>query len=339
MSTLTQEREPSYEPHPKHEREERLFAALCPDTLDYFLVPESEAFAPELRSRYTSKPIPAESRFVQYMPRDNLIVFDDAYLAEVLPLIREAEAQSVEPATFQPSPLTLTNDFLPDLQRHALATRQALVSPELESTIGGAAVLDAAVAFGELSERTAFLNSYYAVHNVSFDTVGGWMYVFNVGEGGGLIFGLNVGVLASLDLEAAEKLFLYGALILEIVGLVGVILGIKTQPQKAADAIQEALRKRPIIQAFERLITGLRNGTKSIIDFCVELIKVLYNEGALGAILSAALAGALGIVGILYLIASLLLKLVPGLGWAVTAAQIAAQGAGIVLKINKVFSA
>lgn len=130
---------------------------------------------------------------------------------------------------------------------------------------------------------------------------------------------------------------LYAALLLEVVTLVGTLMGVKGNAQKCAEKIQEALRNTRVVQAIERLAQAVAAGTKTIAEFVAELIKVLYNEEVLGAIISAYLVGVLSLLGILWLIASLLAKLVPGIGWAVTAATIIGLGAGIVVKIRRLF--
>lgn len=319
--------------------QELLFAVLCPDTRDYFLAPASEALGPNLVSRYTSRPIPLESRFIQYMPSDQLIFWDQAFLEEVLPIVQDTVKTTSIPTVSKGQAVSSEADFLRDLDEHISASRIALSGKGLPVELGKIApqVVSDAFTTAEQNARFQYLSNYYAGHDVAFDVIAGHAVVFNVGQGGGLIFAANLTLLAAADQSAAERVALYAALLLEVVTLVGTLMGVKGNAQKCAEKIQEALKNTRVLQAIERLAQAVAARTKTIAEFVAELIKVLYNEGLFGAIISAYLVGVLSLVGILWLIASLLAKLVPGIGWAVTAATIIGLGAGIVVKIRKLF--
>lgn len=165
--------------------QEPLFAVLCPDTRDYFLAPASEALGPNLVSRYTSRPIPSENRFVQYMPSDQLIFWDQAFLGEVLPIVQDAVKTTSHPTVSTGQAVSSEADFLRDLDEHISASRIALSGKGLPVELGKIApqVVTDAFTTAEQNARFQYLSNYYTGHDVTFDVIAGHAVVFNVGQG------------------------------------------------------------------------------------------------------------------------------------------------------------
>ena len=321
----------------------RLFAVLCPDSKDYFLATEEEAFHPELRSKITAKLIPQDERFVQYMPTDDTITWSEDYIEQVVEVVRIAESELAKeqvsidlvPGAAVPADSQIV---LSNLETHINDVRKAMVKfPETAKTAGAdsKALVDDSIKYAELEYRTQYLDGYYANHIVTLDVFQNRLLVFQVGFGGGLIFNIPLASTSLSITDGIKKAGLVAALFLEVIILIGRLLGIKGNAKKAGDAIQEALKNSKVMKAFLAFIERVISGAGDLAKAVSELIKVLYHQDVLGTVLIAFLSGAFTILGIIWLIGKLLSKLVPGLGWAVTAAEILLWVAGVTTKIEK----
>lgn len=321
----------------------RLFAVLCPESKDYFLATAEEAFHPELRSKLTAKVIPQDERFVQYMPTDDMISWNEGYIEEVLEVLQTAESKLAKdkvsidlvPGASVPAD---SQTVIRNLEAHINDVGKTMAKfPETVRAEGvdPSALVSDSIKYAELEYRSRYLDGYYANHSVSLDVFQNQLLVFQVGSGGGLIYNIPLASASFSLTDGIKKAGLVAALFLEVIILIGRLLGVKGNAKKAGDAIQEALKNSKVMKAFLAFIERVTSGAGDLAKATAELIKVLYYEDVLGSVLTAFFAGAFTIFGIIWLIGKLLSKLVPGLGWAVTAAEIILWVAGVVTKIEK----
>lgn len=120
------------------------------------------------------------------------------------------------------------------------------------------------------------------------------------GEGGGLLLG--VPMLASISEQDAKKVAIGAALVLEIILLLGRLVGLPMSSQKATDEIAKWLQNSRVLQAIQAFINRLKNGTKDLLESIGNLLKELYETGALESILGKALQGAFGLLEIIWMI-------------------------------------
>jgi hypothetical protein len=258
-----------------------------------------------------------------------------------IPLMRASETKLPLPAIGE-----ITEDPKSVVAR--LNAQIAELAPAVKGAAGQPPLNEAAVErlgglLARVQARDQLMDEAMAGHPCAWYANDDTGYVFTVGRGGAMLFAADLAALpvfadiTSDDVKKlAKRVLFFAALIVEILAIIGVILGVKTQPQKAADEIEKALRNPGILDAVEKFFMAIASGAKNVMELMANLIRAFYDADMLGTILSAAFAEVFGVAGIIWLIATLLAKLT-GLGAVATAAQLVVQIGGLILKCSSAY--
>ena len=336
----------------------RLFAVWCPFSRDYFIADDGDLSHERLVSKITGDPIPGDQRTVQLLRTDSLHVWTDQQVGKAVKALRGGENVNRSKATTRQAaavapiqaawPSTITSTAIDHAEWVAEALSKMPVAHEGQRDSLRATAKDAAL-FEQLGAEYSYDASYWQLHAASYDVWNDHVLVFTVGRGGALLqalplppgagntlFEANNGVQQGRksdnkeEKEQAEliddaiKVGCAAGILVEIGILIGKLLGVQTNAAKANEAIQKALENSRVLAAIMRFIEKVRAGAAGLIDEVLDLLRLLYDQGVLRDLMTGLLAGAFSLFGIIWLIAKLFGKLVPGLGWAYTAAEILA---------------
>lgn len=305
---------------------DRLFAVFDPHAMDYFLATGDEAFSPRLRNPNSGNVIPAEDRYVQWMPTALARFLTPRETMSLVSAIRKIERKSPK-VRLNPENETDLKDLAAPQYRELLS-KFARGAKTPEARIAADSIRNSSLVL-----RRQFEEAYYDVHSVSFGVTETHAFVFQVGRGGGMALG--VPILATITADEAKKVGIYAAIFLEIILLLGRLVNVPMSSQKAADAIATALKNNRVLQAILNFINRLKADVKDIIGALYDLLVTLNELNALGPILTAAISGALGLLGILWIILQLLSFLIPGLGPAIKVAEVLAVSAALYVKVKQ----
>lgn len=305
---------------------DRLFAVFDPHAMDYFLAIGDDAFSPRLRNPNSGNVIPAEDRFVQWMPTALTRFLTPRETRSLVAAIRKIERRSPK-VRLNPKNETDLKDLAEPQYRELLSK----FARDIKTPAGKIAA--DSINNSRLVLRRQFEEAYYDVHSVSFGVTETHALVFQVGRGGGIALGIPI--LANITAEEAKRAGIIAAIFLEVVLLLGRLVGVPMSSQKAADAIATALKNNRVLQALLNFINRLKADVKDIIGALYDLLVTLNELNALGPILTAAITGALGLLGVLWIILQLLSFLIPGLGPAIKVAEVLAVSAAIYVKVKQ----
>ena len=318
-------------------------AVKCPETHDYFLINGDQVIERPLVSKISGNRISPDDLYIQYIPTDDVIYLEECEINSFLKIWNEHLPEN--------SPLAdLKNDWIPKLMSNIDAEVNLVKKsfdpkdipvevprPEVFSEDVAAAIFEGAVEMEVAQYKNNYLTTHSALHEVTLDRLGQNIVVFNVGQGGSAMFALP---LATISTEDVVKMGVCAALLAEIISLLARLLGVKPNLNKARKAIQKKLQDSRVIKAIQRFLHRLGEAGESATKSVLELIKDLWQLGALQALVWPALAGAFGFWALVWALGKMMAKIaVPAIGFVMIAAEIAIVMAGLAAKIAKLLEA
>lgn len=315
----------------------RLFAVLCPASHNYFLVDESEAFSPALRSKFTGEVLALDGRFVQWLPDTQLKSLSVATVRKIgrslvkIGGLARAGRRSDFPSYADFTEMVLeTKDRIP---KH----------PDLPPGVSESALREV-VADARKGVATAFESGYYEGHRIAFDVVGSNVICFEVGRSPGLLLAVPVEQTKApanteemSGLEIAKDIALGVTFILELLDFIGQFIGLPPNTAKVADKIGKWLEDVRVLKIIRKFIEELRKGIAKdkLYDLLRRLVTDLWDVGGFTEILKEMFS--ISGWGLAWLLLTLLSALVPGAA-ALKVIQFLARVAGLAAKVVAAFA-
>lgn len=305
----------------------QLHAVYCPTEMEYFIATGEEVSSRKIISPFSKTVIEPSDLIVYPLNIENTIQWKEKDLSEFY----EANTELIED-------LASTNyvkfSELGPVETIEMIEEEAHHLSEIAKNTNNETVAHA-YELSSLQQKTSFQNSYIEAHKATYTVRDGVMLVFTVGPHASVVFASPVWASPNGFKKTAETIGLIAAVVLEVLLIVSIVMDVKGRPEKTAEAIQEALQNSELVAKILQFIKNVKDGSWTVMKFAYEVLKALDAAGNLGAIIGAFMAGALGVAALLWLIASILLKMAaPWLVAGIKAVQIAAAAAGIIKKIS-----